>query len=234
MENQCFYIENILEFTYLHLKLIRMIVTGNPLFTGVSGKLKNLVVKQYKDKTVITAVPDMSGRKLSQKQKDANLRMRFAILSAKKITADPRKKQRACEMLEVPPNKVFRAIVKQFLLTDGYGTILEETEQEKLDKETLSTLKRIITTEVPDAELMLFGNRAKGAYDAQSDWDILILTTNDYPQTIKWELQEKLFNVTIQQGTRVNILLTQKTKWLAMQEYEALRKRIEEELLAVM
>ena len=49
-----------------------MIVTGNPLLTGVSGKLKNIVVKQYKDKTVVTAVPDMSGRKLSQKQKDAN------------------------------------------------------------------------------------------------------------------------------------------------------------------
>jgi hypothetical protein len=49
-----------------------MIVTGNPLLTGVSGKIKNLVVKQYQDKTVITAVPDMSGRKLSQKQKKAH------------------------------------------------------------------------------------------------------------------------------------------------------------------
>jgi predicted nucleotidyltransferase len=200
---------------------------------GVSGKLKNIVVKQYKDKTVIAAVPDMSGRKLSQKQKDANERMQFAIKSAKKITANPRLKQRACEMLQVPPNKVFRAIVKQFLLTDGYGTIFEETEQEKLDKKTLSTLKTIITTEVPDAELMLFGNRAKGAYDAQSDWDMLILTTNDYPKTLKWELQEKLFDVTIQQGTRVNILLAQKAKWRTEQEYEILRKRIEEELLPV-
>jgi DNA polymerase sigma len=210
-----------------------MIVTGNPLFIGASGKLKNLVVKQYKDKTVITAVPDMSGRKLSQKQKDANERMQFAIMSAKKITAEPRLKQRACEMLQAPPNKVFRAIVKQFLLTEGYGTIFEETEQEKLDKKTLSTLKTIITTEVPDAELMLFGNRAKGAYDAQSDWDMLILTTNDYPKTLKWELQEKLFDVTIQQGTRVNILLAQKAKWRTGQEYEILRKRIEEELLPV-
>ena len=104
-----------------------MVVTGSPLFTGVSGKLKNLVVKQYKDKTVITAVPDMSGRKLSQKQKDANLQMRFAILAAKKITADSRKKQRACEMLQVAPNKVFRAIVKQFLITDGIYLFLPPT-----------------------------------------------------------------------------------------------------------
>src|SRR5258708_28517291 len=122
-----------------------MIVTGNPLLIGASGKLKNIVVKQYKDKTVITTVPDMSGRKLTKKQKEANERMQFAIMSAKGITSDPRLKQRACEMLQVPPNKVFRAIVKQFLLTDGYGTIFEETEQEQLDKKTLSTLKTIIT-----------------------------------------------------------------------------------------
>ena len=210
-----------------------MIVTGNPLLTGVSGKLKNIVVKQYQDKTVVTAVPDMSRRKLSQKQKDANERMQCAIIAAKSITAKPRLKQRACKMLQVPPNKVFRAIVKQYLLTGVDGSIFEETEQEILDKKIVTTLKSIITTEIPDAELMLFGNRAKGAYDAQSDWDILILTTNNYPKTVKWELQEKLFDVTIQQGTRVNILLAQKAKWQTDKEYEILRKRIEKELIPV-
>jgi predicted nucleotidyltransferase len=210
-----------------------MIVTGNPLLVGASGKMKNLVVKQYKDKTVITAVPDMSRRKLTQKQKDNNERMQMAIMCAQGLTANPRLKQRACDMLQVPPNKVFRAIVKQFLLTDGYGSIFEETEQEGLDKKTLARLKTIITTEIPDAEVMLFGNRATGAYDAQSDWDLLILTSKDYPKTLKWELQEKLFDVTLQQGTRVNILLAQKAKWHTEPEYEILRKRIEKELLPV-
>jgi predicted nucleotidyltransferase len=210
-----------------------MMVTGNPLLTGVSGKIKNLVVKQYQGKTVITSVPDMSHRKLSQKQKEANKRMQLAIFVARGIMEDPRVKQRACEMLEVPPNKVFRAIVKQFLLTDGNGGIFEETEQEKLDKQTLATLITIITTEVPGAELMLFGNRARGTYDAKSDWDILILTANDHPQAIKWELQEKLFHITIQQGTRVNILLVSKAQWYTAPEYEALRTRIEKELKPV-
>lgn len=210
-----------------------MMVTGNLLLTGASGKIQNLVVKQYKDKTVITAVPDMSHRKLSQKQKEGNKRMLMAIRMAKGVTADPRLKQRACEMLQVPPNKVFRAIVKQYLLTDGDGGIFEETEQEKLDKQTLTTLKTIITTEVPGAELMLFGERARGAYDAKSDWDILILTTTDHPQALKWELQEKLFHITIQQGTRANILLVPKANWYTAPEYEMLRKRIEEELKPV-
>jgi predicted nucleotidyltransferase len=211
-----------------------MIVTGNPLLVGVSGRMKNMVVKQYKEtgKIVISAVPDMSGRKLSPKQQDANERMLYAIRSAQHVCGNPMVKRRACDMLQVPPNKVFRAIVKEYLLTDGESPLFQETEQEKRDKKTLSALKTIVITEIPDAEVMLFGNRAKATHNAQSDWDMLVLTTNDHPKTLKWELQEKLFGVTIQQGTRVNILLAQKAKWYTEKEYVVIRKRIEDELVA--
>lgn len=137
------------------------------------------------------------------------------------------------QQLDKENKQILDKNAKQFLLTDGYGSIFEETEQEKLDKQTLTTLITIITTEIPGAELMLFGNRAKGAYDAKSDWDILILTTIGHPPALKWELQEKLFNITIQQGTRVNILLVQKANWYTEPEYEMLRKRIEEQLMPV-
>src|SRR5215216_3860639 len=115
-----------------------MAITNNPLLIGASGKMGNIVMKQFEGKTVLSRVPDMSGRELSQKQKDVNRRMQMAILSAKALTATPMQKQRACEMLQVSPNKVFRDIVKQFLLTDGYGSIFEESEQEKQDKRTLA------------------------------------------------------------------------------------------------
>jgi predicted nucleotidyltransferase len=81
--------------------------------------------------------------------------------------------------------------------------------------------------------LMLFGNRARGAYDVKSDWDMLILTTTDHPQVLKWELQEKLFHITILQGTRANILLVQKANRYTAPEYEILRTRIEEQLMPV-
>ncbi|OQP44760.1 hypothetical protein A4H97_10385 [Niastella yeongjuensis] len=210
-----------------------MIVKGNPLLEGVSGKMKNLVVKQYQGQTLLTAVPDMSKRKLTEKQLEANEKMRMAIICAKGITEDPRQKQRACELLQVTPNKVFRAIVKHFMLNNGFGGIFEQTNQEIADRKTLATLQTIITSITPDAGIMLYGNRAKGAYNPQSDWDMLILTNNDYSNTLKWELQEKLFAVTLQQGTRVNILLAQKAKWYTEKEYEPFRKRIEAELLPV-
>jgi predicted nucleotidyltransferase len=209
-----------------------MISKNNPLLAGASGKLQDIVVKQYKDKIVITAVPDMSNRKLSPKQKEANHKMQIAIRAAKALTANPVQKQRACDILQVAPNEVFRAIVKHYLLNEG-RELFKETEQETQDKQVLVNLKRIILNEVPDAELQLFGNRAKGSFNSQSDWDILILTNDDYSKSLKWELQERLFNATIQQGTRVNILLAQKAKWYSSQEYEVIRKRIEGELVPV-
>ncbi|WP_290796167.1 nucleotidyltransferase domain-containing protein [Flavihumibacter sp. UBA7668] len=210
-----------------------MKVTGNPLLTGASGKIGNLVVKQYQDKTVITTVPDMSRRKLSPKQKENNELMSMAIIVAKSYKADPRLKQRACEILQVPPNKVFRAIVKHFLLSKGEGNLFEETEQEKLDKKTATALKKIIRTEIPDAEAYLFGDRAKGVHTTQSDWDLLLLTTRNYSSAIKWKLQENLLNYTLQQGTRATILLVPHTKWETAPEYELLRKRVQDELVTL-
>lgn len=211
-----------------------MAISTNPLLQGMSGKLGELVVKKYKGKNpVVTTVPDMSHRKLSPKQKEANLMMKMATNAAQAIIADSKQKQRACEMLNVPPNEVFRAIIKQYMLTNGQVSIFEETPQEQLDKQILNTLKTIITTDIPDAEIRLFGGRGQGVYNKQSDWDILILTTNDHPTSLKWELQEKLFNVTIQQSTRVNILLVQKDRWKTDPQYEGLRNRIGAELLPV-
>lgn len=225
--------ENQRRLTIFIPNLSAMAIANSGILAGVSGKLEDIVVKQYQGKTVITAVPDMSGRKLSLKQKESNERMLMATRTAKRITSIPYAKERACELLDVPPNKVFRAIIKHYMLTDGDGPLFGESEQEKRDSKTLTDLKTIIKADIPGAEIKLFGDRGKGNYSAKSDWDILILSPNDTPASLKWELQEKLFAVTMEQATRVNILLAQKSKWLTEPTYEPIRTRIESELLPV-
>ncbi|MBO9571911.1 MAG: hypothetical protein J7497_06845 [Chitinophagaceae bacterium] len=207
-----------------------MIVRDNIFLMGVSGRAKNMVVKQYKDKTVITAVPNMKDRVLTAKQKDANDNMKMAIAYAKHITADPKLKSRACQILNVPPNKVFRAIVKEYLLKDGDIDVAEETQKDKEDKQTLDTIKSIILNEIPDAETMLYGSRV-AENTPEADWDILILTNTQYPKTLKWELQDKLFGITMKTGSRTNILVVQKTEWLS-EDYKMLRNKIGEKIQA--
>lgn len=207
-----------------------MIVRDNIFLTGVSGKVKNMVVKQYKDKTVITSVPNMSNRVLSEKQKQSNKKMKHAIGYAKKITADRVLKERACQMMKVPPNQVFRALVKDFLLTSGNMSLIQALEQ---DKQTLATIKSTILSKIPDARIVLHGNRAAGNNSTESDWDLLILVDREYPKTTKWELQDALFTITLQSGSRANIMLVQKVEWYDSKDYELLRKNIGENLLDV-
>ncbi len=96
-----------------------MISKNNIWLYGASGKAGNMVVKNYSGKIVISARPDMSRRVLSEKQKEFNELMKYANEWAKKVMLNPKQKEEACLTLRVPANKVFRAMVKEFILRKG-------------------------------------------------------------------------------------------------------------------
>lgn len=73
-----------------------MATSKNPLFTGTKGLrggvLKQMVVKHYKHKTVVTKYPDMSSITPTESQIKGNNKFSDAIIFAKEIIADPVKK----------------------------------------------------------------------------------------------------------------------------------------------
>jgi hypothetical protein len=91
--------------------------TKNPIWRQVSGAIAGQIVyKQYYDKTVISAMPDMSKRKLSEKQKEWNERMSDATAFAKWVCESEERKVVARIRLKLPPHKaVFQAVVKEHL-----------------------------------------------------------------------------------------------------------------------
>ncbi|MBO9572711.1 MAG: hypothetical protein J7497_10975 [Chitinophagaceae bacterium] len=93
--------------------------TKTQIISGFSGKVGNALLKQYGDKIVLSAIPDMSDRVLSKKQKEANELMKFANMYAQAVTADRELKAEACELLNVPPNKVYKALIKDFMQKKG-------------------------------------------------------------------------------------------------------------------
>ena len=94
-----------------------MASTKNPLFRDVSGSLGGQIVyKKYYDKTVISTLPDFSKRKLSEKQKEWNKRMRYATIYAQYICESEERKIKARMKLKLPPHKaVFQGLVKAHL-----------------------------------------------------------------------------------------------------------------------
>jgi hypothetical protein len=85
------------------------------IFLKMSGQLnKELVFKQYGDKTVVSKYPDMSKRTLSSKQIQVNERMEAANYAAKEIMADVELCKAAQVRLNVTRNKLYTALVKEY------------------------------------------------------------------------------------------------------------------------
>jgi hypothetical protein len=87
---------------------------SNILLIGVSGKLGDIVVKQYKYGTVITKLPDMSKVKSTARQKKQRKRFAAAVAYAKSINADPKKKAQYQKKVK-KGSTVFHTALREYL-----------------------------------------------------------------------------------------------------------------------
>ena len=95
-------------------KTIMARVTKNSLFEALSGALgKEIVFKQYQDKTVVSRYPDMSKHKATERQKVQRNLMKEANAYASKIKRDPGFKA-AYEKKLKPGESVFGYAKKEF------------------------------------------------------------------------------------------------------------------------
>jgi hypothetical protein len=102
---------------WYQLNHYNMAHSTHPLMKLISGMLgKEVIFKNYYEKTVVSKKPDMSKRVLSEKQEDWNSRMKYANAYAKHIykKKDDRMKERV--RLSLPPHKsLYHALVKEHL-----------------------------------------------------------------------------------------------------------------------
>ena len=81
-------------------------------FSGGIGK--EIIVKQYGDKTIISKYPDMSNRKLSPKQQENNMLMLEANSAALDIMEDPARRDAEQVRLNVTRNRLYTALIRDF------------------------------------------------------------------------------------------------------------------------
>jgi len=112
-----------------------MAIIHNPFLQNASGSVgKMLVYKKYYDKTVVSKMPDMSKRVLSEKQVESNERMRLANVFAKYIYRTEEGKLKARIRLKLPAHKsLFHALVKEHLDMNRHLPL--QQVEEKLMKE---------------------------------------------------------------------------------------------------
>jgi predicted nucleotidyltransferase len=83
----------------------------------------------------------------------------------------------------------------------------------------------------PDARVMLFGSRAYGVPNEESDWDILILTKQPVNTAIKKKIHSILFPISVQIEAFINTLTVQEDDWLNNPSYYSLHQTVKQGMI---
>ena len=114
-----------------------MAISNNLLHFNLSGHLgRQLVFKQYGNKTIVSKYPDMSKRKFSARQKQLQETMAEANYTARTILADEQLRMEAQLRLNVTSNRLYTALIKEYF-TDVWPTI-EPPVEKKTKKQSKS------------------------------------------------------------------------------------------------
>jgi predicted nucleotidyltransferase len=81
------------------------------------------------------------------------------------------------------------------------------------NKKILNSIKVNILEIIPDANIFLFGSRARKDNKADSDWDLLILSGQTINIDKKTEVRKKLFFNELENNISINSLIFNDSEW---------------------
>jgi predicted nucleotidyltransferase len=91
---------------------------------------------------------------------------------------------------------------------------MEEWEAETADPELLRRCKEAVRRVVPDADVILYGSRARGdAQDEYSDYDLLVLTDSEDTVDVEERARGALFPLEVETGAILTIIVYNRQEW---------------------
>ncbi len=100
-------------------------------------------------------------------------------------------------------------------------------------EEILSKIKSVVLEEIPDAKVYLFGSRVTDRVHEESDWDILVLTEKEYPKSIRRNIDEKLFPLSLSVGSVFSFIITTENHWKNHPGYYSLQLGIGDQFISL-
>jgi len=77
----------------------------------------------------------------------------------------------------------------------------------------LQEIKDAVIAIEPEAEVYLFGSRARGTHSEDSDWDVLVLLPDSSDYRIKKRISDKLYDIEIKFSSIFSIIFRKFTTW---------------------
>lgn len=98
-----------------------MAFSNNPSnhLAGFSGKFSGMVIKQYKDKTVIASRPRKSKKKPSAKKKAVNEMWSMAVFYARHVIKNPERKLATAIALKIQLGEVYSTLIADYMENKG-------------------------------------------------------------------------------------------------------------------
>ena len=82
--------------------------------------------------------------------------------------------------------------------------------------ETTSLLKKVrdkVHSIIPDADIILYGSRARAKADWESDWDFLILLDQKPDRQVMAELRDRLYELELESDTVLSTIVRSRDEW---------------------
>ncbi len=81
------------------------------------------------------------------------------------------------------------------------------------ERELLQRIKNAVLAILPDAEVLLYGSRARGDARKDSDWDILILTDQPIDQHIEETLWQQIVDIELAVNEAIMAIIKNRQEW---------------------
>jgi predicted nucleotidyltransferase len=80
-------------------------------------------------------------------------------------------------------------------------------------EELLARIKATVLAIVPEAEMSLYGSRARGDEHEESDWDILVLLPEKPTSDLKGSIRHRLYDIELETGQVITSVYYSKQEW---------------------
>ncbi len=77
----------------------------------------------------------------------------------------------------------------------------------------LRRIQKTVKSIDPEAQVVLYGSRARGAADTASDWDFLILTGHTLNRESVLEIRDRLYDLELETDTVLSSIIRTKKEW---------------------